>query len=97
MKKRKRVVVTVEVQPRHGYSMDAWVETHAVELPTKELGPVTETAKGTYIVEVTYEAQGADASDIMRAYESTKLWRRMANVIRIDTKYIKPKGVDLAS
>jgi hypothetical protein len=101
MKKRKRVTCTVEVQPRKGYSIDAWMDTHqkwkSVREGVRVVGKPRQTAANTYLVDVTYEAQGADASDIMRPYQDTQEWRRIANVVRKSTKYTRPRGVDLAS
>ena len=75
-----RASVHVTVAPKQGYSIEAWMRLHDEKDMTRTVEYIAETEEGLHLVEVTYEARGADLSDLMRPYRNSKEWRRMADV-----------------
>ena len=84
-----KTTARIVVQPTDGHTIEQWIGMHIDLKREAKLIDGPGLFDGMYLVEVTYQAIGANTEDIMRPYRLRKKWMAIAEVMLVSSQRIQ--------
>ena len=84
-----KTTARIVVKPYDDHTIEQWIGMHIDLKREAKLIDGPGLFDGMFLVEVTYEAKGANAEDIMRPYRLRKKWMEIADVMLVSSRRIQ--------